>query len=141
MYVFAILPIVRYSIDEPSLGLWPLVLVEAYLLYMKDMNSHVKPFGLIEVRSLFVFVGICGIAVLSVWFWIWPLALGAGLGYLRKSYVGATGKLDRLDLSKDKAAQHEDKIYFAWLTKLGHFVHSSETRSEAAASQDPAVSP
>ena len=110
MYVFAVLPIVRYSIEEPSLGLWPLVLVEAYSLYMKDMNSQVKPFGLIEVRSLFVFVGICVIAVLSVWFWIWPLALGVGLGFLRDSHTGTTGKLDRLDLSKDKAAQHEDKI-------------------------------
>jgi hypothetical protein len=83
MYVFAILPILRYSLEEPSLGLWPLVMVEAYSLYMKDMNAQVKPFGVIEVRALFVFAGISVIGVLAVWFWLWPLALGAGVGYLR----------------------------------------------------------
>lgn len=139
MYVFAILPILRYSIAEPSLGLWPLVMVEAYCLYMKDMDSRVKPFGLIELKALFVFAGISVIAVLAVWFWLWPLALGAGVGFLRMKYTGTTGKLDRLDLSKDKAAQFEDKIYLTWLKKLGHFVLSSESRTESALSSAPSL--
>ena len=141
MYVFAILPILRYSIEEPSLGLWPLVMVEAYSLYMKDMNAQVKPFGFIEVRALFVFAGISVIGVLAVWFWLWPLALGAGVGFLRMKHTGTTGKLDRLDLSKDKAAQYEDKIYFTWLKKLGHFVLSSESRTEPTLAQAPASNP
>lgn len=142
MYVFAVLPIVRYSLEEPSLGLWPLVMVEAYVLYMKDMNDQVKPFGLLQVRALFVFVGISVVGVLAVWFWIWPLALGAGVGFLRNCNSGTTGKLDRLDLSKEKGAPQEDKVYCTWLKKLGHFVLSSEAgNQQSTAPAAPASSP
>ena len=139
MYVIAILPILRYYIVEPGLGLWPLIMVEAYILYMKNMNDKVKPFGLIEVRGLYVFIAISVIGVLAAWFWLWPLALGAGLGYLRKYHPGATGKLDRLDLSKEKAAPYEDKVYLAWLKKLGHFVLSSESRGALSAEPSSSV--
>lgn len=142
MYVFAVLPITRYSIEEPGLGLWPLVMVEAYILYMKDMNDSVKLLGLLQAKALFVFVGFSVIGVLAVWFWIWPLAIGAGVGFLRTLHTGTTGKLDRLDLSKERAAPHEEKAYFAWLKKLGHFVLSSEGRGQqSTAPEASAVAP
>ena len=82
MYILAVLPIIRYFLMCPSLGLWSLIMVEVYQIYMKDMDAQVKPFGLIEVKSLYVFVGISAIGFLAVWGWFWPLILGAGLGFL-----------------------------------------------------------